>query len=150
MNQIDLSRRVRVHTRDFADTVFRGQDILDYLNEGIERARQLVPEFHGMKVLDHRQAEVTHMPEAFQHLLALYAASRCLTQDERHFQAGTFMNEFEQKMDDLKHAIQWGEVAVYDVRGNRVTHTADAHYVRNTYFSKRSGHVDVDEGVEGV
>lgn len=118
MKRLELIRRVRSLTRDFSNSIFREQDIIDFLNEGIDRFKQLIPELRGINKLLANQQEVNLIPEEYQHLLAVYATSRCFNQDERHYQATTYMNEFEIKLDELKESIMNGDITITDENGN--------------------------------
>lgn len=150
MNRLDLSLRVRSLTRDFSNAIFREADVHDYINEGINRTKQLIPQLRDMKPLTTGLQEVEHLPVEYHHLLAVYCASRCFAQDGQNYQASTLMNEFEQKFDGLKQDIENGEIIIKDKNGNEVTHTYKVDYVHNNYFLTKANLVDVDEGVEGV
>lgn len=115
-----------------------------FLNEGIERFKQYIPEFSDMELLILDEDEPILLPEPYQHLIALYAAARCFDQDERHYQATTHMNEFEVKLDELKTRIEIGEIKI-DVSVN-----LENDYVVDNYFSSNKSLVDKDDGVEGV
>lgn len=139
MNRLDLSLRVRSYARDFSNATFRDQDVVSYINEGIERCRQIIPQLRGMKDLLKIEHEPILLPEYYHHLLAVYSAARCFEQDERHFQAGNLMNEFETKMFALKAEIESGDTAIIDPDGNVVTMPFAEDYVRDVYYSKRRG-----------
>ena len=87
MNRADLVKRVRIITRDLTESIFRENDIVDFINEGIERFAQVIPEMESIKTLSTATSNVTLIPRAYQHLLDVYDASRCFAQDERHYQA---------------------------------------------------------------
>lgn len=112
MKRLELIRRVRSLTRDFSNSIFREQDIVDFINEGINRFKQIIPELKGEPKLLTQQQEVKLIPEEYQHLLAVYSTSRCFNQDERHYQATTYMNEFEVKLDELKQAVDNGDIVI--------------------------------------
>jgi hypothetical protein len=86
MNRLQLIQRVRSLTRDFSNSIFRETDIVDYINEGIERITQYIPECRDMNTLDLNTDEVQYLPKSYHSILALYSASRCFFQDERFFQ----------------------------------------------------------------
>lgn len=114
MKRLELIRRVRSLTRDFSNSIFREQDIIDFMNEGINRFIQIVPLLKDLKPLLVQDQEPSLIPEAYQHLLAVYSASRCFLQDERYYQSTTLMNEFEVKLDELNQKIQNGEIIIID------------------------------------
>lgn len=120
MKRLELIRRVRSLTRDFSNSIFREQDIIDFINEGIDRFKQIIPELKGVEKLLANNQEVILIPEEYQHLLSVYATSRCFNQDERHYQAVNYMNEFETKLYSLKDSIDNGDVIITDEEGNVV------------------------------
>ena len=157
MNMPNLISRVRSLTRDFTGSIFREQDVRDFINEGIHRVRQIVPELDNMYELLNNQEDVPLMPKQYHHLLSVYATSRCFGQDERHYQATTMMNEFEVKMEEMKSKIEAGEIVIVDPEtGEPIANNIDTEYViTNNYFHpiKTNGAYsfpDVDPGVEGV
>lgn len=152
MNRLELVGRVRSLTRDLSNAIFREVDIVDYINEGIDRIKQLVPEYTQMPNLTSNTSEPTMLPAHYHHLLAVYCASRCFAQDERAYQASTLMNEFEQKLDELKQSIEDGRVEVLDpITGLPVESVYTAGYVLENYFEVRGKSLcDLDEGIEGV
>lgn len=129
MNRLQIIQRVRSLTRDFTNTVFRENDIIDYINEGIDRFAQVIPELQGLEYLLTNTQEPSLIPRQYQHLLAVYATSRCFNQDERHYQATTYMNEFEVKLEELKQAIEAGSVVITDAEGNEVSGNINIDYV---------------------
>lgn len=151
MNRLDLSKRVRSLTRDFSNAIFREQDIIDYINEGIDRIKQVIVEFEKMPYLLDNADIPTMLPGRYHHLLSLYSASRCFGQDERHYQASNFMNEFETKMDELRIGIEEGKIKIIDPDTNEVIEaTYEPDYVTNNYYRTHQRGFDVDKGVEGV
>ena len=130
MKRSELIRRVRSITRDFSNSIFREQDIIDYINEGINRFKQVIPIFKSVpKLLDQNQ-EPEPIPEEYQHLLSIYSASRCFMQDERHYQSTVLMNEFETKLDELKQAIENGDIVITDPKtGEEIVSTNEMDYV---------------------
>ena len=150
MNRLELIQRVRAHTRDFSNSIFRESDITSFINEGIQRFRQAIPELKGLQRLLANTHEPTLIPEEYHHLLALYTASRCFAQDERHYQATTLMNEFEVKLEEFKSKVEDGSIKIIDpATGNAVVVDNDVDYVNlKPYWIKRDR--DFDLGVEGV
>lgn len=145
MNRGDLIRRVRSLTRDFSNSIFREVDVVDYINEGVNRCKQILPELAGMKELTSNDVSPILLPSEYHSLLSVYSASRCFGQDERHYQASTFMNEFELKMDELKSKVEDGTVVITDANGETVTSTLENDYVVDVYFDKTKT-TDLDEG----
>lgn len=140
MNRLDLTLRVRSYTRDFSNATFRESDITTYINEGIDRVMQVIPEFRGMKRLRRAEDEVILLPRMYQHLLALYSSARCFEQDERHYQAGKQMNEFETKLQELNNDIMSGDVVIIDPEtGDAIHRPFIEDYVRDNYFSRKGG-----------
>ena len=146
MNRLDLVLRVRSYTRDFSNVTFREQDITLYINEGIERIGQLIPELRGMVGLRKAEDVVTLLPSMYHHLLALYSAARCFEQDERHYQAGKLMNEFETKLQGLSSDVLGGEIVIIDTEtGIPITRKLVVDTVQDVYFNHRGGDENVFE-----
>lgn len=154
MNRLQIVQRVRALTRDFTNSIFRENDIVDFLNEGINRFKQIIPELKELPELLSKSQIPFLIPEQYRHLLAVYAAARCFGQDERHYQASTLMNEFEVKLNELKEKIENGEIQIVDADGQAVENDIPVDYVNmRPYWHEHSGVFnlkDIDEGVEGV
>ncbi len=151
MDRLKLIQRVRGMTRDFSNSIFREADIIDWINEGIERFAQVIPELRGLEALNSNSSTPTLIPKTYRHLLAVYSTARCFAQDERHYQASTYMNEFEVKLDELKNAIEAGDIVILDENGDKVTFEYNVDYVNlEPYWNVRGKTFDFDEGVEGV
>lgn len=147
MNRTQLIRRVRNTTRDLLGTTFREMDIVDFLDEAVDRVRQVIPEFR-MSYLTSNDMSPTHLPESYHSLLATYASASLYFQDDRHHQATVKMNEFETKLAELKASFYAGDVEIVDGAGAPVYADSHAEYVKNAYFEVRGRNVDT--GVEGV
>lgn len=156
MTLLQLVQRVRAITRDLTNSIFREQDIRDFINEGVHRFQQRIPELRNMEELVALQEGIKTLPKPYHHLLSVYAISRCFAQDERHYQASTYMNEFEVKVEELKSAIEAGEVIIVDENGDEIVADTAVDYVnlRPYHITEREDRphsfYDVDEGVEGV
>lgn len=151
MNRLDLIARVRSLTRDLSNAIFREIDIISYINEGIERVQQVVPELSQMTPLNSNDDVPSMLPKHYHHLLAVYSASRCFGQDERHYQASTLMNEFEIKLEKLNSDIENGSIVIVDPdTGAPIDKLNVIDHVRDVYFTNRRGSVDIDNGVEGL
>lgn len=152
MTLLRLIQRVRTMTRDLTNSIFRESDITDFINEAIMRCRQVIPQLQSMPTVTGQQEKVTALPSQYHHLLAVYAVSRCFAQDERHYQATTFMNEFEVKLEELKSAVESGEVVIKDEHGEEIIPKLKTDYVnlRPYHITSPEYVLDDDEGVEGV
>lgn len=150
MKLIDLVKRVRSQTRDFNASIFREQDVVDFLNEGIDRCRQSVAALHTMVPLVNVDDAPTLLPSQYHPLLSTYAVARCYAQDEREFKAMAFMNEFENKLEEMRIKIESGEVMVLDALGNDLRWFPNGDYVKDNYYFNHSDNVDDDRGVGGV
>lgn len=144
MLHTDLIKKVRAHARDFNDTIFRKEDITLFLNEAIDRVIQVLPAFNNMAYLVDDDDFVSYLPREYTHLLSTYSVARLYSQDERHYEASTFMNEFELKLDELKERIENGEIEIIDPDTGVPLDTSIAtDYVVDKYFSKhRRGEVE--------
>ena len=142
----ELMQKTRRYTRDTTGALFPQEDIIDFCNEGIHRMKQIVFEFKDVNKLKSNNDEVNIIPVEYQHLISVYSASRCFSQDEQQYQASTYMNEFEVKMNELKNAIANGDVTLIDADGNviKTVGIGGVDAVVDVYFNKRSdGDVDV-------
>lgn len=146
----EIVAQVRTLIRDGARALFNDATIILEINNGIQRIRQRIPMLRGMVALTDRFQAPILLPEEYHHLLCLYSASRLFFIDERHYQAGNMMNEFEIKLDELKASLLNGEVDICDGTGAVVPIPNFEDYVVDNYFLDNNNFVDVDEGVEGV
>lgn len=138
MNKLALIKRVRNHTRDLSATIFRQEDIYEYFDEAVDRIAQVVPELQNMPYVVNNEEEPSLLPRQYHHLLATYAVGRAFGQDERHYQATTYMNEFEQKLDELRQNVENGIVKILDSTGNPVVVDSGEDYVVDNYFENES------------
>lgn len=137
MNRKALVERTQVHLRDFQLTAFRQIDVIRYLNEGVERVMQIIPQFDDMETLEYDEQQPICLPKAYHHLLAVYATSRLFAQDDRFYQASTLMNEFESKIAQLYEDLIAGDVVAYDKEGKEIIFTGNIDYVTNEYYLDR-------------
>lgn len=155
MNRANLILGVRRLTRDFTNSIFREIDIIEFINEGINRFRQTIPQLKAMKQLTTNTVEVELLPDEYHNLIIMFASSRCYFQDERQYQASILMNEFESKLDELKNAIESGDVIILNTSGVKVEADLNIEYVETeSYWGDNHTGVfetqDIDLGVEGV
>lgn len=135
----EINDYARQLLRDVNRTIFQEIEINRSINEGIDRCRQ-VPELQEMKKLTAPDEEVYYLPEQFHHLLALFSASRCFFQDEQMQQATMLMNEFENKMFELRTAIENGDIVIKDPDGNIVEPgEGRIDFIRDVYFNATTG-----------
>jgi hypothetical protein len=139
VTKLELINRVRSHTRDFNASSFRTDDIVGYINEAIDRLKQLIKQLDGMVHLASNNDEPILLPLAYHHLLAVYAAARCFAQDDRNYQASTLMNEFEVKADELLQKIINGEITIVNEEGTAVDEAYNIEYIDlETYWGKKN------------
>lgn len=134
MNQGQLVQRVRSNVNDLNENIFKKAMINDYINEGIDRLRNSMY-FKDMVYLVNSIDVPIILPDRFHHLLAIYATSKCHENDERHFQAGVRMNEFEDKFLQLISAVENGEVVLYDINGVELVFDFEYETIKNVYFN---------------
>ena len=135
MNLSDLITRVRSYTRDTTGTLFTASDIKDFINEGIDRYKQ-INEFKNMKSLSSDADEPTLLPPQYHYSLALYSASRCFSQDEQHYLAQTYMEEYEVLYNLIQILMRDGSLTIKDDEGNVVSNDVDFDNVTNVYFGR--------------
>lgn len=134
MNFRQIRDRAKSLTRDFDGVVFREADFKMFANESIDRMKGVIPELRGMVYMESSDDVPKLLPGRYHHLIAVYCASRCFFQDERHYQASTLMNEFESKLAELKYMVESGDESIYDERGNKIVIDAENDYVVDNYF----------------
>lgn len=154
MNRLEMIQRVRSHTRDLTNSVFREVDIVAFLNEGIDRIIQVIPEFADMLPLMANDEVPIILPKQYHHLIPVYSTARCFGQDDRPYQSGTLMNEFETKLAKLEADLRSGELVVLDPETGLNIIAGNAEYILNTYYPSRRDYVGArprrEQGVEGV
>lgn len=140
MNIVSIRERSRSLVRDLAGGYFSDTDLRLYANEAIDRIKQIIPELRGMKNIQTPADQIIILPEEWQHLISVYVAARLCTQDERFYQATTFMNEFELKLSELKSSIEAGETILVDPKTNKAIPLHIVHEsVKNVYYPNRYG-----------
>ena len=127
----DLITRVRQYTRDTTGSLFAQEDIIAFINEGIDRTRRY-KFFKDMEHLTSLSDEPKYLPNQYHHLLAVYASSRCFTQDEQTYLAEQFMNEYEFKTQEVELLVNEGELDIDGFDGDNSNKPFDA--VKNVYF----------------
>ena len=139
MNRTELINKVRADARDFSNSIFREPDIILYINEGIDRIRQVIKECKPMIHLTAPTQSPIILPNEYHSLLATFSTSRCFAQDEKYNQASNLMNEFEVKLEELKSKIESGEIVIKDPEtGEDITTTNTTDYVYDNYFTKKN------------
>lgn len=136
MTFADINNYTRQLLRDTNRTIFQEAEINRAINEAISRCRQ-IKELSLMKKLEASNEEPLFLPEQYHELLSLFSASRCFFVDEQFQQSTMLMNEFENKLFDLKTAIENGDIIITDPEGNTVdTGETSIDYVVDEYFKK--------------
>lgn len=141
MNRLEIIKRVRKNIFDEDSDTFTSETIIDYINEGIDRLKQIIIDLDEMNYLNNDSDIPKFLPTKYHHLIALYSTSRCFSQDERYYQAVNYMNEFEIKSEELKQKIENGEIIIrdeFDDYGDEITNN-EVEYVIDNYFIKRNG-----------
>ena len=129
----DLIDRIRAYTNDSTGSVFTQENIIAFINEGIDRTRRFKV-FRDMEHLTSLSDEPIYLPSQYHHLLALYGASRCFSQDEQVYVAEQFMNEYEYKMSEVELLINSGELSIEGVNKDN----SEFDGVKDVYFTKYS------------
>lgn len=149
MNRIELVNKVRTDARDFSNSIFREQDIILYINEAIDRVKQVIKECKPMVHLISPNQSPIILPSEYHSLLATYSTSRCFAQDERYNQASNLMNEFEFKLEELRQDIQSGELILVDPNNVEIPIDYEPEYVDlESYWG--TNHIDLPESVEDL
>ena len=129
----DLVTRVRSYTRDTTGTLFELSDIENFINEGIDKLRQ-IKSLETMATLTNDEQSVDLLPQQYHYCLAVYSASRCFSQDEQHYLAQTFAEEFNGLYDLIELGIKEGTIVIADDGGNVINDNVSMDAVTNVYF----------------
>lgn len=130
-----MKLRIQSYTRDFFGTVFREIDFENYINEGIDRMKIDIVELDTMPYLNDDADVPTMLPQSYHYMLALYASSRCYAQDEQHFPAGNYRNEFEDLLRELQAKIANGDIVIKNADGDVIVADTNVEYVTDIYFA---------------
>jgi len=148
MRRVDIISEVRIMTRDLTNSVFRESDIIVFINQGIDRIKQLISQLDGMVSLTAPNQEPIILPVKYHSLISVFATARCFGQDERHYQATTFMNEFETKMEEFRSAVENGEIVLTNPDATPIEGSYNIEYVDlDAYWSEEA--TDLDSGIAG-
>ena len=131
----DLVTRVRSYTRDTTGTLFELSDIENFINEGIDKLRQ-IKALETMATLTNDEQSVDLLPPQYHYCLAVYSASRCFSQDEQHYLAQTFAEEFNGLYDLIELGIKEGTIVISDDGGNLINNDISMDGVTNVYFKE--------------
>lgn len=135
MRLASLVARVRSYTRDTTGTLFTTSDVKDFVNEGIDRLRQ-IKQLEGMKHLTNDMDEPNLLPSQYHYMIALYSAYRCFAQDEQYVPAQSYADEFETLFREIEHKIQDGRIVIVDEANNEIKNDVDFDSVTNVYFNE--------------
>lgn len=133
----ELIDRVHNYTNDTTGTLFPSSIVKGFVNEAIDKLKQ-IKELEGMSYLVSDSDVPKLIPSYYHYILSVYGASRCFSQDEQHYQAQTYMDEFLNAFGLLELGIKEGNIIITDELGNLVTGVNDFDYVTDVYF-KGSG-----------
>ena len=138
MKLIEIRNMTKTMSRDNNGYMFLAYMIDDYINQAIDRLKQTVV-FRNMKHLHNDEEEPILLPEQYHYLLAIFAASRCLEFDERHYEAIDKRNEFEQLLSDLLSEIESGNLEIMsseddDGSSVKLDNGTYIDYVTDKYF----------------
>ena len=131
----DLVTRVRSYTRDTTGTLFELSDIENFINEGIDKLKQ-IKALETMATLTSDEQSVDLLPPQYHYCLAVYSASRCFSQDEQHYLAQVFAEEFNGLYDLIELGIKEGTIVIVDASGNVLNDNISLDGVTNVYFKE--------------
>lgn len=129
----DLISRIRSYTRDTTGTLFSLSDLQDFINEGIDKLKQ-INSLENMKYLKDNQDVPNLLPPQYHYSLAVYGASRCFSQDEQHYLAQVFAEEFNGLYDLIDLGIKEGTIVISDDNGNQINDSNIFDGITNVYF----------------
>ena len=135
MKLVNLVARVRSYTRDTTGTLFTTSDVKDFINEGIDRLRQ-IKQLEGMKNLTNDLDEPNLLPPQYHYMIAIYSAFRCFAQDEQYTPAQSYADEFEILFKTVELGIQDGRIVIVDEANNEIKNDVDFDSVTDVYFNE--------------
>ena len=135
MKLVNLVARVRSYTRDTTGTLFTTSDVKDFINEGIDRLRQ-IKQLEGMKNLTNDLDEPNLLPPQYHYMIAIYSAFRCFAQDEQYTPAQSYADEFETLFKTVELGIQDGRIVIVDEANNEIKNDVDFDSVTDVYFNE--------------
>ena len=135
MKLVNLVARVRSYTRDTTGTLFTTSDVKDFINEGIDRLRQ-IKQLEGMKNLTNDLDEPNLLPPQYHYMIAIYSAFRCFAQDEQYTPAQSYADEFETLFKIIELGIQDGTIVIIGDDNNEVKNDIDFDSVTDVYFNE--------------
>ena len=133
----ELIDRVHNYTNDTTGTLFPSSIVKGFVNEAIDKLKQ-IKELEGMSYLASDSDVPKLIPSYYHYILSVYGASRCFSQDEQHYQAQTYMDEFSNLKTVLELGIKDGSIVITNNLGEAITDVYEFDYVTDIYF-KRSG-----------
>lgn len=133
MKLSELISRVRSYTRDTTGTLFSLSDIQSFINEGIDKLKQ-IKQLEGMKTLTSDGDIPNLLPSQYHYCLAVYGACRCFSQDEQHYLSQTFADEFNGIYSLLELGIKEGTIVIVKEDGTPAKDDIDLDSVVDVYF----------------
>lgn len=131
----ELVSRVRSYTRDTTGTLFTLSDVKNFINEGIDKLRQ-IKVLEGMEYLQSDADTPGLLPSQYHYSLAVYSASRCFSQDEQHYLAQTFMEEFLGLYSLIELGIKEGTIVIIGSDGEQISSDDEFDGVVDVYFRR--------------
>lgn len=131
----ELVSRVRSYTRDTTGTLFTLSDVKCFINEGIDKLRQ-IKVLEGMEYLESDTDIPDLLPSQYHYSLAVYSASRCFSQDEQHYLAQTFMEEFLGLYSLIELGIKEGTIVIIGSDGEQISSDDEFDGVVDVYFRR--------------
>lgn len=131
----ELVSRVRSYTRDTTGTLFTLSDVKSFINEGIDKLRQ-IKVLEGMEYLESDVDIPDLLPSQYHYSLAVYSASRCFSQDEQHYLAQTFMEEFLGLYSLIELGIKEGTIVIIGSDGEQISSDDEFDGVVDVYFRR--------------
>lgn len=139
----ELINMTRLYARDKKSRLFDDEDIILFLNQGIDRMKQFYL-FEGIPYLKEPEDELEFVPPQYHYLLALFASSRLFDMDERFFEGTNKRNEFEQLFAELTSSIESGEIFLDYASYEDLPNVADDYVIDEYFGGNNSGGADND------
>lgn len=131
----ELVSRVRSYTRDTTATLFSLSDVQDFINEGVDKLKQ-IKGLEEMTYLTNDNDIPKLLPPQYHYCLSVYGACRCFSQDEQHYLSQTFADEFNGLFELIELGIKEGTILIQKTDGTLADTSVDFDGVVDVYFKK--------------
>lgn len=131
----ELIARVRYYTNDETASLFLRENVVEYINEGIDKFRS-IPELSTMIHLVEPEDVPILLPDQYHFLIAIYACAMCFLQDENEYGYTQHFMNFTNQFNDVEQGIASGKIVILNSLGEQIIDETKMDYVKNEYHAK--------------